>query len=1105
MSSRNSGNLISQKKKWSLMRAYFDEKGLVRQHLDSYNEFIKRGLQRVVDEVGYIEPEIEGFKVKLGKIRVGRPFIQEADGQGKEILPMEARIRNLTYSAPIYLKMTPIRNGMEQQEVEVRIGEIPVMLKSEICPLSKMSEEELIRAGEDPRDPGGYFIINGSERVIVSIEDLAVNRIMVEKDEKEGTCRAKVISMSGGFRAPVTVERRKTGLIRVSFPSIPGYIPIVILMKALGLEKDREIFQAISENPEMASDIMFNIERALDIHTQEEALDYIGKRVAAEQPKEYRLKRAEQVLDRYLLPHIGQEEEDRIKKAYFLGKMAERAIELHLGLRSVDDKDHYANKRLKLAGDLMEDLFRSAFQALVKDIRYQLTKAYSRGREPSVRTSVRADLLSDRIKHALATGNWVGGRTGVSQLLDRTNYMSALSHLRRVVSPLSRSQPHFEARDLHSTHWGRICPNETPEGPNCGLVKNLAMMAEISKGYPEEEVEQMLTDLGVGSVKEGDWTVYVNGKLLGRVEDGLDLVQKIKELRRSGEISDQINVAYYEETKEIYVNCDAGRVRRPLIIVENGKPKLTEEVIEKIETGEWKFSDLVRNGIVEYLDAEEEENAYVAIGDEEVTEEHTHVEIDPAAILGICAGLIPYPEHNQSPRNSYEAGMAKQALGLGSANFMLRLDTRGHFLHYPQRPIVKTDPMEVIGFDDRPAGQNVVIAIMPYYGYNMEDAIVISKSAIERGLFRSHFFRTYEADEKKYPGGQEDRFEIPSRDVRGYRDEREYSKLAEDGIIEPETVVSGGEVLIGRTSPPRFLEERIAEFGAMEGRRETSVNVRPGESGIVDTVVLTTTSEGTRLVKVKVRDERIPELGDKFASRHGQKGVIGLIVPQEDLPFTEDGIVPDIIVNPHGIPSRMTVGQLIETIAGKVGALQGRRIDGTAFRGERESDLRELLKAYGFKPNGREVLYDGRTGEMIEAEIFIGITYYQKLHHMVSDKIHARARGPVQVLTRQPTEGRSREGGLRFGEMEKDCLVGHGTAILLKERLIDESDRYLAYVCSKCGSFSYKKQREDVVVCPICKEETEAYQVPVSYAFKLLIDELISMLILPKMRLRDRA
>ena len=485
-----------------LYSSYFTRDKLVHHHLNSFNDFIDKGLQKVIDEVSMIETNIENTYVKLGKIWVERPMVREADGSVEKLYPNDARLRNLTYASPIKLEMTIVEGETEKDLVVADIGTLPIMLNSKVCNLYGLTSDEMITFGEDPSDPGGYFAVNGSERVIMTLEDLAPNKILVEYNQRydENIEVAKVFSQRQGYRSLVIVERGRRSILEVSFPSVSGRLNFVTLLRSLGMETDMDIVKSVSDNPEIIKFMLENLEEA-EVSTNDEALEKIGSRVAAGQAKEYQKKRAAYVLDRYLLPHIGVAETDRYAKALFLSRMAEACFELALARRGEDDKDHYSNKRLKLSGDLMEDLFRVAFNRLTRDIKYQLERASMRNRELNVVTTVRADVLTERMIHPLATGNWVGGRTGVSQLLDRTDYMATLSHLRRVISPLSRSQPHFEARDLHATQWGRICPSETPEGPNCGLVKNFAQGVELSKGADDSDsIKKILLDLGVVSV-----------------------------------------------------------------------------------------------------------------------------------------------------------------------------------------------------------------------------------------------------------------------------------------------------------------------------------------------------------------------------------------------------------------------------------------------------------------------------------------------------------------------------------------------------------------------------------------------------------------------------
>ena len=596
--------------------------------------------------------------------------------------------------------------------------------------------------------------------------------------------------------------------------------------------------------------------------------------------------------------------------------------------------------------------------------------------------------------------------------------------------------------------------------------------------------------------------VYLNSKYVGNVDDASNFVARIRDERRAGNVKDNVNVYHNSKADEVFIESSKGRARRPLIVIREGQPLLTEKHVRQLEKNEISWSDLVKQGTIEYLDAAEEENALVAFFDKDLTQEHTHLEITPMAMFGLTTALVPYGNFNQSTRLNAGSKNQKQALGLYAANYSMRMDMDVNLLHYSQVPIVKTIMHDLSGYDKHPAGQNIVVAVMSYKGYNMEDAIILNKASIERGLGRSTYYRPSTAEELRYSGGLIDQVSIPDKDVKGYKSERDYRFLEEDGIIYPEAKVEEGDVVIEKTSPPRFLSS-MEEYNLTAGtRRESSVSIKHGERGIVDFVLLTENEEGNRLVQVRLRDERGPEVGDKFTSRHGQKGVVGLIVPEADMPFSESGITPDLIFSPHGIPSRMTISHLIEMLAGKVGALSGRYINGTTFDAEPEEKLRQELKGLGFRESGVETFYNGITGEIFDAKIFVGNMYYLKLKHLVANKIHSRARGPIQLLTRQPTEGRAKEGGLRLGEMEKDTFVAHGASMLLKERF--DSDKTIVPVCENCGIIAIKDDYKNKSYCPICGENVEINEVEISYAFKLILDEFKSLGIYPKLQLESK-
>lgn len=596
--------------------------------------------------------------------------------------------------------------------------------------------------------------------------------------------------------------------------------------------------------------------------------------------------------------------------------------------------------------------------------------------------------------------------------------------------------------------------------------------------------------------------VYLNGKFVGSVDHASEFVSHLLLERRKNKLSHLVNIHHNEAADHIFLECSKGRMRRPLVVVKDGKPLLTEKHLTQLEKNELSWDDLLNQGAIEYLDAAEEENALVAFREEELTPEYTHLEVAPLALLGLCTSLVPFGNYNQSTRLNAGSKNQKQALGFYAANYLVRMDTDVNILEEPQRPICHTLTHDIVNSDSHPAGQNVVVAIMSFKGYNMEDSIVLNRASIDRGFGRSTYFKPCDTEELRYSGGLIDEVGIPDKEVKGYKSEKHYRLLEDDGIIAPEARVQEDDVVIGKTSPPRFLSS-MDEYNLTSNlRRESSVYIKHGEQGVVDFVLITENEEGNKLVQVRLRDPRIPEVGDKFTSRHGQKGVVGLIVDPADMPFSASGTVPDIIFSPHGIPSRMTISHLIELLGGKVGALSGKYIDGTTFDAEPEAALRKQLLSLGFRENGTETFYNGVTGEVLEARIYVGGMYYLKLKHMVANKLHSRARGPVQLLTRQPTEGRAKEGGLRLGEMEKDTFLAHGASLLLKERF--DSDKTIVPICLQSGLVGFYDARKNKLVSPIFGEDAEMAYVEVSYAFKLLMDEMKSLGLYPRLVLEDK-
>ncbi len=1081
---------MQDKKEHLIVEKYLNEHSLVESNIISFNNFIDIRMQEIVDGLSKNISKDAEVEIQLGKIRTGRPNIIEADGSINMITPAEARIRGMTYSAPIYLEITT-KQGNQIETNEVEIGRIPIMIKSKICNIVDMSKEELEKEFIDPQDTGGYFIINGNERVMIMTEDLAANKPFIENSK--GKLMLRLFSSRGAYRIPLSILETKDGIIELSFSRFKN-IPAVVVLKALGMTKESDIVKYIEKETDS---LIVNLYEYAKLGTTEEAMMEIAKETSLQGTKKEILDRVKQRIDSYCLPHIGLDKNARMKKAITLCKLIKRFLNAKENPKIKTDKDHYENKRVRLSGDLLSDLFRVNLNILVRDMQYSLQKTLKRKKFFSIKTIAKSTLFSHRVESAIATGSWIGERTGVTQNMDKTNCFAIISQLQRVSSMLPGEQENFLARTAHPTHFGRFCPIETPEGSEIGLRKNLSLLSRISTKISLQDEDIIKEFKGMGLEDEGETDVFMNGIYIGSCEEPDKFVENVRERRRASEFPIELSIRNNKEAGEITVFTDTGRVLRPLIIVDKGKSKLKDEHLVLLEQGKIKWDNLIKQGIIEYLDASEEENAFIALSNTNITEENTHMEVDRVAFLGLVTSLVPYGNHDQASRLMRGSKTQKQALGLYCANFLCRIDTDVSILHYPQKPIVRSFVYDTLNV--YPAGQNLVVAVMTYEGYNMEDAIILNKASVDRGLGRSTYFRPYTSKEIHYAGGLTDEITVPSKDTSGYKTEESYRFLENDGIVYPEAYLNSGEVVIGKVSPPKFLSE--AKDLSIKTKKENSTIVRQEEKAVIDAVFVTEDNEGNKVVQVRTRDQRIPELGDKFSTSHGQKGVVGLLVEENDIPFTVRGIRPDLIFNPHGIPSRMTVGYLFELLSGKVGCLSGKIINGTSFGNQKIEDIEEFLRNLGFRPDGKETMYDGITGKMMKAKIYIGNMYYLKLKYMVSNKMHARASGKVTLLTRQPVEGRAKGGALRLGEMEQQALVAHGASLLLKERY--DSDKTVLHICTECGSVAIKDTIRNKITCSICGSN-DVEPIEVSYAFKLLTDELLGLHIATKYDLKNK-
>ena len=1170
---------------------------LVRHHLDSYNGFFGGGIERVFRErnpVRIMKGEDESspgrFRLRAnlyigGKdgtaVYYGKPVIND-EGRQHLMYPNEARLRNMTYAATIHYDVEvdffayaegdgPPAGASEEAPTrtvtieKIFLGRFPIMLMSDLCILKGLTSPVRFEMGECRNDYGGYFIVDGKEKCIVSQEKFASNVLNVrDKPNELYLCSADIRSASDDTSkfvrtvsvrvvAPTPTLSNKQMVVLV--PGVRKLVPLFILMRALGVESDKAIIQTclldLERYGSYVDDFIPSVHDAGRIFNRETALKYLATLT--------RTKTVPHVLDlltNHFLPHIG--EMNYGDKAYYLGHMVRELLKVFKKEAAPTDRDSFRFKRIELPGTLIGDLFKEYYAAQQKTLFQTIDKKYlykrglySKTPEAFMNLILKDynELFADRVVEKgfrkAFKGNWGASahtkRLGVVQALNRLSYNAAISHLRKINLPLDASAKVIGPRLLHSSQWGLIDPVDTPDGGNVGLHKHMAIAARITRGCPGKELENwLLSGLGATALSDTSATaiglatkVFVNGRWIGTVTDPESVARAVVDARRRGVIEPFTSVFWDIRAETIEMSTDAGRLCRPLYYVSEGAPSYdaapwggAKNVIENRFTWAQLTDPARRNqacavelktkpggpmAAIEFLDTSEEESALIAteaglLG----SKPYTHLEIHPSFILGVMGNQVVFPENNQLPRDLFACGQMRQAVSLYHSNFQTRIDKMGVVLNNGQTPLLKSRYLEKISHEQHPYGENVIAAIMCYGGYNVEDAILVNEGSVKRGLFRTTYFNMYESREESSRVGNstvDTRFaDVQATDVVGLKPGYDYGALDKRGLVEENALVNEKTVMIGRVSTN--LEDPDTSLDA-------SVFAKKGQLGYVDKAFITEGEEGFRIAKVRVRHERVPSIGDKFCSRCGQKGTIGLVIPEESMPFTEDGIRPDIIVNPHAFPSRMTIGQLVETLAGKACCLYGGFGDCTAFMNKGPKDKRygSMLREAGFNSSGCQILYNGETGEQLGAEIYIGPTYYMRLKHMVKDKINYRARGPRTVLTRQTVQGRANDGGLRIGEMERDGIVAHGASKFVQESMLVRGDEYYMAVCNQTGTIAVYNESYDLFLSPMTDgplkftgtlddglniENVSRFGrsfsvLRVPYSFKLLLQELQTM------------
>ena len=1109
--------------------------------------------------------------VRFENFKLYPPQIHENNGATKMMLPQEARTRNFTYASTMTIDLRVdyiVRNteNMENPKVihkylpKINIGKMPIMVKSSICMIYQNRHIPPLHTGECHMDCGGYFIIKGSEKTVLGQERAAENRVYCfdGKNTTKWAWFAEIKSVPD-FKciSPKQIEMmiasKNNGFghgLYITIPRIKQPIELFVLFRALGVIPDKDICQYMlldieqSMNSELLDFLQASIIDANKYMTQEDAIRHITSFVAympMNMDKETGAKKkrafAQEVLDNDLFPHCSS----LPQKLFLLGYMAKKLIQTSKGWLPPDDRDSYINKRIELTGTLLNNLFRNYFNKLVKEMQKQVVREINTGSWRStedfesiinmtnIYKIMKSTTIENGINRALATGDFSikqsnSSKVGVAQVLNRLTYVASLSHLRRINTPLEKSGELIAPRKLHNTTWGFLCPAETPEGQSIGVVKNISYLGHITiptNSNPlREYVKPFIVPIEyVKSSVElyGKVKVFVNGAWIGISDNPNELYADMKDKKYKGIINIYTSIIFNYKMSEIRICNDGGRLTRPIMKVRNNRALMTHDIIKQLNSKDLCWNDLLTSckldeSVIEYIDPEEQDHAMIAmkakddylLSSENMKYNYTHCEIHPSTIFGVLASCIPFPEHNQAPRNTYQTAMAKQAMGVYATNFDHRMDKTAYVLNYPTRPLVETRVMNFLHLNNIPSGCQIHVAIMTHTGYNQEDSVLINKGSIDRGLFLATIYHTEKDEDKNIIRDEIIRCKPDKTKTKGIKFGN-YDKLNDKGFIEENKLVENRDVIIAKIIPIKENRNDPTKTIKFEDQSKT---FRTTEETYIDKNYTGRNGDGYNFAKVRVRTLRKPVMGDKVSSRHGQKGTVGNIIPEMDMPFTKDGLRPDIIINPHAIPSRMTIAQLKETLLGKVLLQLGMFGDGTSFGNLDVKTIATELQRVGYESYGNEVMYNGLTGEQLETSIFVGPVFYQRLKHMVNDKQHSRSIGPMVNLTRQPAEGRSRDGGFRIGEMERDVMIAHGASRFCRERLYDASDKYSVYVCKKCGlTASYNDGNSkkmyahadfSIHLCKTCGNKTDFAKVEIPYAFKLLSQELQTINVVPR-------